>query len=136
MTLASTPRRAAGWTVAVASVAAMTITVGPAARAEPESWGAIAVSLDGLHLGLSKDMPNELAANKAANINCQQDNPTCNVMISFHYPQCGAVVKTEDQYYRDLGPTRHEAEQNAISQSPKQSTKVLSSECNDAPSGK
>ncbi|WP_081231571.1 DUF4189 domain-containing protein [Mycobacterium avium] len=126
--------RAAISAVGATVVAALAVTVCPAAHADEESWGAIAVSLDGQHVGVSKDMPNEIAANKAANFNCQQDNPTCNVMISFKYPECGAIVTTEDQYYRDLGASQREAEQNAINQSPKRTTKVLRSQCNDAPS--
>jgi Domain of unknown function (DUF4189) len=128
--------RAAISAVNAAAVAALAVTACPAAQAYEEAWGAIAVSLDGQQIGVSKDMPNETAANKAANFNCQQDNPTCNVMISFKYPECGAVVKTEDLYYRDLGASQREAEQNAINQSPKLTTKVLRSQCNDAPSGR
>jgi Domain of unknown function (DUF4189) len=115
-----------------AAVAALAVTVAPTAYADQEAWGAIAVSLDGQHVGVSKNMPNESTANKTANLNCQQNNPTCNVMISFKYPECGAIVKNEDQYYRDLGATQQEAEQNAMNQSPKSTSKVLRSQCNDA----
>jgi hypothetical protein len=136
MTVTSINKRAAIAAVGATAVCALTVTVCPATHADEESWGAIAVSLDGQHVGVSKDMPNETAANKAANFNCQQDNPTCNVMISFKYPECGAIVTTEDQYYRDLGASQEEAERNAINQSPKLSTKVLRSQCNDPPSGR
>jgi Domain of unknown function (DUF4189) len=136
MRVTGTKNRAAIWAVGATVVAALAVTVCPAALADQESWGAIAVSLDGQHVGVSNDMPNETAANKAANFNCQQDNPTCNVMISFKYPECGAIATTEDQYYRDLGATQREAEQNAINQSPKITTKLLRSQCNDAPKRK
>lgn len=122
----------------VTAAALLTVADGPVARANEESWGAIAVGIDpyGPRMGVSKDMPNEMAANNAANLNCGQGSSTCNVMISFKYPDCGAVVKTEDQYYRDLGASQQDAEQNAISQSPKQTTKVLRSLCNDPPAGR
>jgi hypothetical protein len=136
MTVTGFKNRTAISAVGATVVAAVAGTTCPAAHANKESWGAIAVSLDGQYVGVSKDMPNETAANKAANFNCQQDNPACNVMISFKYPECGAIVKTEDQYYRDLGASQREAEQNAINQSPKLTTKVLRSQCNDAPSGR
>jgi hypothetical protein len=136
MTVTSINKRAAIAAVGATAVCALTVTVCPATHADEESWGAIAVSFDRQHVGVSKDMPNETAANKAANFNCQQDNPTCNVMISFKYPECGAIVTTEDQYYRDLGASQEEAEQNAINQSPKLTTKVLRSQCNHPPSGR
>jgi Domain of unknown function (DUF4189) len=119
--------------VGAAAISALAVAVCTAAHANEESWGAIAVSLDGFHVGVSRNMPNEAAANKAANFNCQQDDPTCNVMISFKYPECGAIAKTEDQYYRDLGASQREAEQNAINQSAKHNTYVLRSQCNDPP---
>lgn len=120
----------AGTTVA----SLLAIGISPAAHADEESWGAIAVTADGQHIGVSKDMPNETAANEAADFNCRTHN--CNPMISFKYPECGAVVMTEDQFYRDLGGSQREAEQNAINQSPKLRTRVLRSACNDAPSGR
>jgi Domain of unknown function (DUF4189) len=118
------------------AIVVLPVSVGSVAHAEQELWGAIAISADGQHIGVSKNMPNETAANNAANFNCQQDNPTCNVMLSFHYPECGAIAKTEDQYYRDLGIGLHDAEQNALRQSPKRTTKLLRSLCNDPPSDK
>jgi Domain of unknown function (DUF4189) len=135
MTVIGFKSGAAVTVVGATAVAALAVAVAPAIQADEEFWGAIAVSQDGRHVGASKNMPNETAANNAANFNCQQNNPTCNVMISFKYPECGAIVKTEDQYYRDLGGTQREAEQNAINQSPKSTTRVVRSQCNDAPSG-
>ncbi|ORA11285.1 hypothetical protein BST14_18960 [Mycobacterium arosiense ATCC BAA-1401 = DSM 45069] len=121
-------------------MAALVVSAMPAARADQESWGAIAVAQVADRVGVSKNMPNEAAANQAAKLNCQQNSvagydPGCNVMIAFKYPECGAIVKTEDQFYRDLGVTQHDAEQNAINQSPKRMTRVLRSQCNDAPPG-
>jgi Domain of unknown function (DUF4189) len=116
------------------AVAVLAATVCAVAHADEESWGAIAVSPDGERVGVSKDMPDEMTANYAAQYECRTSY--CNVMISFRYPECGAVVTTEDQYYRDLGGSQREAEQNAINQSPKLTTKVLRSACNDAPSGR
>jgi Domain of unknown function (DUF4189) len=142
MTVTSFQKRAAISAVGAAAVAALIVSVVPAAQADQESWGAIAVAQTGDRLGVSQDMPTESAANQAATLNCQQNSvpdgfdPNCNVMISFKYPECGAIVKNEDQFYRDLGATQQEAEQNAIQQSPKRTTKVLRSQCNDAPPGR
>ena len=125
--------RAAISAIGATAVAGLAVIVCPAAHADTESWGAIAISQDGKHIGVSRDMPNETSANQIAFFNCAQ--PVCDTMISFKYPECGAVVKTEDQYYRDLGNSQREAEQNAINQSPKVTTRVVRSLCNDAPSG-
>jgi hypothetical protein len=133
MTVTGFKIRAAISVVTAMAVGVLAITVCPAAHTDEESWGAIAVSQDRRHVGVSTDMPNESSANELAGFKCNE--PTCNVMISFKYPECGAVVTTEDQYYRDLGYSQREAEQNAINQSPKVTTKVLRSQCNDAPSG-
>lgn len=141
MTVTSFQKRAMS-ALGAAVVTTLIVCVVPAAHADQEFWGAIAVTGWGDRVGVSKDMPNESAANEAATRNCEQNavpdgfDPDCNVMISFKYPECGAVVKNEVQFYRDLGATRQEAEQNAIQQSPKRTTKVLRSLCNDAPAGR
>lgn len=134
MTVLGFTKRAAISAVGATVAGLLAIAACPATYADEESWGAIAVTADGQHIGVSKDMPNESAANEAADFNCRTHN--CNVMISFKYPECGAVVMTEDQFYRDLGNSQREAEQNAINQSPKVTTRVLRSACNDAPSGR
>ena len=132
-------KRGAISVVGAAAVAALTISAVPSAHADQESWGAIAVAQDGVHVGISKNMPDESAANNAAYLNCQQYkppdgyDPNCNVMISFKYPECGAIVKDGERYYRDLGTTQQDAEQNAINQNPKRTTKIFRSQCSDAP---
>jgi hypothetical protein len=115
-----------------AVAAALTVAVAPSAYAA-EEWGAIAVSPDGEHVGVSTNQPNEYTANQNANTNCQQNNPACNVLITFKSPDCGAVVKNGDQYFGDTGATEQEAEQNAMNQSP--GSTVLRSACNNAPAG-
>src|SRR5262249_9617588 len=109
------------------------------AHADEESWGAIAVSLDmslgAQRTGASKNMSNQGVANLAAIFECQA--PRCEAMISFKYPECGAVVRSGDNYYKGLGASQREAEQDAINQSLTiTTTKVLRSQCNDAPSGR
>lgn len=113
--------------VGAAAVAALTVAMAPTAYAY-EDWGAIAVSPDGKYVGTSWNQPNEYQANRTANFNCHQNNPTCNVLITFKAPECGAVVKNGDQYFGDTGATKEEAEQNAMSQSP--GSTVLRSQCN------
>ena len=114
-------------------VAALALAVVPAAHAEDEAWGAIAVSPDGKSVGVATNQPNEYQANVGANSDCQQNNATCNVLITFKYPDCGAVVKGGDQYFGDSGATQQEAEQNAVNQSP--GSTVLRSACNNPPAG-
>lgn len=114
-----------------AMMAALTLAVAPAAYAEDEAWGAIAISPDGKSVGVATNQPNEYEANLAANSDCQQNNPTCNVLITFKAPDCGAVVKNGDQYFGDSGATQQEAEQNAMNQSP--GSTVLRSACNNPP---
>lgn len=120
---------AAGGTV----VAALALAAVPAAHADDESWGAIAVSPDGKSVGVATNTPNEYQANMGANNDCHQNNPACNVLITFKYPDCGAVVKNGDQYFGDSGATEQEAEQNAQKQSP--GSTVLRSACNNPPAG-
>ncbi|BBZ11734.1 hypothetical protein BST20_09320 [Mycobacterium branderi] len=111
-------------------MAALTVAIAPAAYAY-EDWGAIAVSPDGKYVGSSWNQPNEYQANRTANFNCHQNNPTCNVLITFKAPECGAVVKNGDQYFGDVGATKEEAERNAMNQSP--GSTVLRSQCNVPP---
>jgi hypothetical protein len=113
-----------------AVAAAMAVAVAPSAYAD-DSWGAIAVSPNGESVAVATDHPNEYLANKAASDDCQQNNPVCNVLITFKSPDCGAVVKNGDHYFGDSGATTQEAEQNAINQSP--GSTVLRSACNGAP---
>jgi hypothetical protein len=120
---------AAGATAA----AALAFAVVPAAHADDEAWGAIAVSPDGRSVGVATNKPNEYQANVGATADCHQNNPTCNVLITFKYPDCGAVVRNGDQYFGDSGATQQEAEQNAVNQSP--GSTVLKSACNNAPAG-
>jgi hypothetical protein len=120
---------AAGGTV----VAALALAVVPAAHADDEAWGAIAVSPDGKNVGVATNQPNEYLANMAANNDCHQNNPSCNVLITFKAPDCGAVVKNGDQYFGDSGATQQEAEQNAMNQSP--GSTVLRSACNNGSAG-
>jgi hypothetical protein len=114
-------------------VAALALAVGPAAYAEEDAWGAIAVSPDGKSIGVAMNQPNEYLANAAATTDCQQNNPICNVLITFKAPDCGAVVKNGDHYFGDSGATQQEAEQNAINQSP--GAEVLRGACNNPPEG-
>lgn len=125
--------RAAIFAASSTVVAALTLAVAPAAYAEDESWGAIAVSSGGNSVGEATNQPNEYLANMAANNDCHQNNPACNVLITFKYPDCGAVVKNGDQYFGDSGATQQEAEQNAMNQSP--GSTVLRSACNNPPAG-
>jgi Domain of unknown function (DUF4189) len=131
MTLTRSRRRAAISTASGAMVAALTLAVAPTAYAEDEAWGAIAVSPDGEHVGVSTNQPNEYQANIAANSDCHQNNPACNVLITFKSPDCGAVAKNGDQYFGDSGATQQEAEQNVMNQSP--GSTVLRSACNNPP---
>ncbi|MGH3540843.1 MAG: DUF4189 domain-containing protein [Mycobacterium sp.] len=125
--------RAALAAAGAAAVAALSVAVAPAAFADDDAWGAIAVSTDGQHVGKATDLPNEYTANGAANSDCNQNQTTCNVLVTFKYPDCGAVVKNGDQYFGDIGPTKQAAEQNAMNQSP--GSTVLHSECNTPPPG-
>ncbi|WP_414687650.1 DUF4189 domain-containing protein [Mycobacterium sp.] len=84
-------------------------------------------------MGVATDKPNEYQANIGATSDCHQNNPTCNVLITFKYPDCGAVVRNGDQYFGDSGATQQEAEQNAMNQSP--GSTVLKSACNTPPAG-
>ncbi|MCV7259519.1 DUF4189 domain-containing protein [Mycobacterium shimoidei] len=112
-----------------AVVAALGLAAAPAAYADDEGWGAIAVSIDGKSVGVATNQPNEYLANEAATNDCRQGDATCNVLISFKSPDCGAVVKSDDHYFGDSGATTQEAEQNAMNQSP--GSTVLRSACND-----
>jgi hypothetical protein len=135
MILTGFKNRAAISAIFATAVGVLAVSICPVAHStDEESWGAIAVSQDAQHVGVSKNSPNELSANELANFYC--NSPTCNTMISFKYPECGAVVMTEDQFYRDLGSSQHEAEQNAINQSPKATTRVVRSQCAEAPYGR
>ncbi|MDA3641521.1 DUF4189 domain-containing protein, partial [Mycobacterium xenopi] len=110
----------------------LTVAMAPAANAQ-EEWGAIAVSPDGKSVGVATNKPNEYQANLAASSECQQNNPICNVLITFKYPDCGAVVQNGNQYFGDSGATQQEAERNATNQSP--GSTVLRSACNNPPAG-
>lgn len=112
-----------------AVVAALGLAAAPAAYADDEGWGAIAVSIDGKSIGVATNQPNLYLANLAATNDCQQGDATCNVLVSFKSPDCGAVVKNNDQYFGDIGATVQEAEQNAMNQSP--GSTVLRSACNN-----
>ncbi|MEZ0362233.1 DUF4189 domain-containing protein [Mycobacterium sp. pUA109] len=112
-----------------AAAAAMAVVIAPTAYAD-EDWGAIAVSPDGQAVGVATDKPNQYLADQAATNDCQQNTPSCNVLISFKSPDCGAVVKNGDHYFGDSGATQQEAEQNATNQSP--GATVLKSACNGA----
>jgi hypothetical protein len=129
----SSRTRAVISTASGAMVAALALAAAPAAYAEDESWGAIAVSPDGKSVGVATNQPNEYLANLGAGNDCRQNNPACNVLITFKYPDCGAVVKNGDQYFGDSGATQQEAEQNAMNQSP--GSTVLRSACNNPPAG-
>lgn len=111
-----------------AVVAALGFVAAPA-YADDEGWGAIAVSIDGKSVGVATNQPNEYLANEAATNDCRQGDATCNVLVSFKSPDCGAVVKSDDHYFGDSGATVQEAEQNAMNQSP--GSTVLRSACND-----
>lgn len=113
-----------------AVAAAMAVVVAPTASAD-ESWGAIAVSPDGQSVGVATNQMNQYLADQAASNDCQQNNPDCNVLISFKAPDCGAVATNGDHYFGDSGATQQEAEQNAMNQSP--GSTVLRSACNGAP---
>lgn len=76
-----------------AAVAALAVAIAPAAYAY-EEWGAIAVSPDGRYVGTSWNEPNEHQANRTANFNCHQNNPTCNVLITFKAPRAAQSSKT------------------------------------------
>ncbi|GBE67377.1 hypothetical protein MFM001_38390 [Mycobacterium sp. MFM001] len=128
---ASSRTRIAVFAAGGAAIAAFAVAVVPTAHADDESWGAIAVSPDGKSVGVATNMPNEYQANTHATSDCHQDNAACNVLITFKYPDCGAVVKNGDQYFGDSGATEQEAEQNAQNQSP--GSTVLRSACNNAP---
>jgi hypothetical protein len=115
-------------------VTTLAIAVIPIAHADAEEWGAIAVSPDGKSIGVATNKPNEYQANLGANSDCQQpNNPVCNVLITFKYPDCGAIVQNGNQYFGDSGATQQEAEQNAKNQSP--GSTVLRSACNNPPPG-
>jgi hypothetical protein len=107
----------------------LALAAAPAAYGEEGPWGAIAVSPDGKSVGLATNQPNEYLANTAANADCQQNSPICNVLITFKHPDCGAVVEHDDHYFGDSGPTQQEAEQNAMNQSP--GGTVLRGACNN-----
>lgn len=126
-------RSAAIATVGGAMVAALGLAVAPTAYGDDETWGAIAVSVDGKNVGVATNLPNEYQANMNANSECHQGDTDCNVLITFKSPDCGAVVKNGDQYFGDSGATQQEAEQNAINQSP--GSTVLRSACNNSPEG-
>jgi hypothetical protein len=132
MTLTSLRTRTAIAASGAAAAAVLTVTAAPAAYAQ-EEWGAIAVSPDGKSVGVATNKPNEYQANVAASSECQQNNPICNVLITFKYPDCGAVVQNGNQYFGDSGATQQEAEQNATRQSP--GSTVLKSACNNPPAG-
>lgn len=123
-------RRHAALCVAAGAPLIAAVAIAPTAYAY-EDWGAIAVSPDGKYVGTSWNQPNEYQANRTANFNCHQNNPTCNVLITFKAPQCGAVVKNGNQYFGDTGATKEEAEKNAMNQSP--GSTVLRSQCNVPP---
>lgn len=112
-----------------AMVAVLGLAVAPAAYADDEGWGAIAVSTDGKSVGVATNQPNEYLANTAANNDCHQGDASCNVLITFKSPDCGAVVVNGDQYFGDSGGTQQEAEQNAMNQSP--GSTMLRSACNN-----
>ncbi|MGH3958868.1 DUF4189 domain-containing protein [Mycobacterium sp.] len=114
-------------------VAALALAVAPTVYAEDEAWGAISVSPDGQAVGVATNQPNEYLANTVANSDCQQNNPACNVLITFKDPDCGAVAKNGDQYFGDSGATQQQAEQNAMNQSP--GSTVLRSACNNPAAG-
>jgi hypothetical protein len=114
-------------------MASLAVAAAPAAYAEDEAWGAIAVSPDGKSVGIAMNQPNEYLANMGASTDCQQNNPICNVLITFKAPDCGAVVKNGDHYFGDSGATQQEAEQNAMNQSP--GSEVLRGACNSPPEG-
>lgn len=132
MVVTSFRTRAATPAAVGAVAAALAVAVAPTACAQ-ESWGAIAVSPDGQSVGVSTDQANEYLANTAASDDCRQDNPACNVLITFKSPDCGAVVTNGDHYFGDSGATAKEAEQNAMNQSP--GSTVLRSACNGAAEG-
>ncbi len=112
-------------------LATLALTAASGAYAEDDVWGAISVSPDGKSIGVATNQPNEYLANLAANNECQQTNPICNILISFKSPDCGAVVENNNQYFGDSGATQQEAEQNAMNQSP--GSRVLRAACNTPP---
>lgn len=99
-------------------MAALALVVAPAAYAEDGSWGAIAVSPDGKSVGVATNQLNEYLANLTATSDCQQNDPVCNVLVTFKSPDCGAVATNGEHYFGDIGATQQEAEQNAINQGP------------------
>lgn len=114
-------------------VAVLALAAAPAANSEEGPWGAIAVSPDGKSVGVATNQPNEYLANMAANADCQQENPVCNVLVTFKHPDCGAVVESGDHYFGDSGATQEEAEQNAMNQSP--GGTILRGACNNPSEG-
>ena len=71
MTVHRSKNRAAISMASATAVAVLAATVCAVAHADEESWGAIAVSPDGERVGVSKDMPDEMTANYAAQYECR-----------------------------------------------------------------
>lgn len=129
MIVTSFRRHAAVCTFGAAVVAALTVTVAPAAYAD-DAWGSCAVpsnpKLVGNAVCIGNSFPDQTAAESRATEMCNYlKDRQCYVVVSF--TDCGAIAQNGDRWTGGSGPTQQAAEQAATGQLP--GSRVAKSVC-------
>lgn len=114
----------------VAAVTAISTALAPVAAANPDEWGAIAISDSAKVAGKTWDAPTQAAADSAAMSYCGHSD--CKLMVDFKSPthNCGAVAMGATKYQGGYGATLAAAEQDALSSLGESGT-IISWACND-----
>jgi uncharacterized protein DUF4189 len=99
---------------AVAAVTAISTALAPAAAANPDEWGAIAISDSAKVAGKTWNAPTKAAADSGAMSYCGHSD--CKLMVDFRSPDhnCGAVAMSASGYQGGYGATLAEAEKDAL----------------------